>query len=460
MDTIINPQTKRHIQRGGKLHISLVRKGILKTETLGEHSLKYLSVKPTKKESFQSLLKQRDPLYFRRIKRIVPRMPDIRGFKSVEAQASLTPWTIEKRYEALLQDLETLDSASSFGRDNDLKLIEAMNEKDDEKDWGKWYNFSNKEKELLKNQYNAAEFIASYPALSWIMILTIPSFRLWALKYSSPSYQEWVKDVNMREDERITVAEFITDSELLNIVLGPIKLDDNNNYPTYNLLNIASECNNRVLLRYLAINGPQPNRKSVLFFIRGGDVEALKIVLSHKEDNITEKQVIQCIDEAIASGSIPMLEFIRDIHSELIDQNELDSHIIRNVLDNNNILLIQWIEKRGHVFSPKEMIEATTLSCIEPTTIDYLFDSYAINPFLLYEINNNSKESAFMHATGNPRILQHLINKYGALATEEDWNNTLRASKENYEYWREDSAYHVQLYQESINIIEKSHSFL
>lgn len=454
MSTLINPRTKRRIQRGGKTHLTLIQKGILSKETLHDNS--------DESNTFQNLLRKRDPSYFRSIKEIIPRMPDIRVFYSPEALSSLEPWTLEKRYEVLLRDLEGLDAASSLGRDNDVKLVEAMNEKDPDEPLDKWYSFSDKERELLEDDYNAADFVATYPALSWILVVTIPSFRLWALKYSKPSYQKWVRDVNMDEPEAITVSEFITDPDLMKIVLDSVNLDDYSYYPAEHLMDMASSSHNAILLRYLAENGPQTYPTTIWRFIHGGDVEALKIALSRqiKGREMTRKDLGKDIYDALESYNIPMIDFFEEMRGKPLEFDEISETVIANAIEFNKIDFLQWMKTRDFIISPEEIIGAISSHAIKPETVDYLLSTYSLSPFEFHNIEIRYKvredRNAFMSATGNPRILHHLIDKYGKDATEEDWQNALDAAQRDYEYWMKKDP---DTYEKSIQILLHSHTF-
>lgn len=449
MSTILNPKTGRYIKNGSKTHISLIKEGFLNEDSLIE----------SENKSFETLLRERDPEYFDSIKNIIDKMPDIRKFESIEGRLSLSSWTLEKKYEYLLRDLETLDASSYIGRDKDLKFIKIINEKDNFDRMGYSFVLEEKDKELLEDGYNTSEFVELYPALSWILAITVPAFRVWALKYTSKPYQEWIADisrwadnVSMPKKERIAISEFVTNPEIMRILLHSINLDNRNLY------DIATKSKNKTLLRHLAIYGPLPKVTDMWRFVRGGDVDSIKIILNRDKNNeLIKKKLVENIIEA---NNIYMIEFLEELRGKKLMHSEI-LELFKNSLGVDNLYLVEWANKRGYSLHPNEIFEIMSLDHIEPEVIDYLLNYYDISIFKPYYVtsipNIKTFENAFTYSVQNPKVFEYFIHKYGNNIIEENWINALNTAKEGYLYWNNISKNYskAEKYKKSMNIIRK-----
>ena len=147
--------------------------------------------------SYEKQFKEYMPERYKEIKTIVPKMPDIRPFESQEVKSRITEWDDDNRWLHLLLEYQTLNSAKDRGEPDYLALIPiADGISSYEVDVPENYEY------ILENSNNKAMrfFVNTYRAISWLEVMTDPSFRIYALK---GGYYTWLfKMENLSDEER------------------------------------------------------------------------------------------------------------------------------------------------------------------------------------------------------------------------------------------------------------------
>lgn len=150
------------------------------------------------------------PELYEEVEFYVERLPDFRSMKSKEALASLVPWDSRKRWESLLEDLQTFSERNDEFDSLFLDVINAEGE----------------EAPIPQNIYNEItlerlkEFFLTYPYFSWILIMIRPSMRKYAIE---AGYACWLM---LPPEERVKYALYATDRKSLDCLLSDIPLTD------------------------------------------------------------------------------------------------------------------------------------------------------------------------------------------------------------------------------------------
>jgi len=128
--------------------------------------------------SYEQLVQQHDPDFYEKIKNIVPTIPDFRPRDTIEQMKQESQNTWKLIYDELSKQIPE--------GDRDREIVDVVNEESTEK--------------LLKiadNPHRIREFILTYPALSYIMMVSGPPMRQLMI---ASSETQWLDSVDLSDN--------------------------------------------------------------------------------------------------------------------------------------------------------------------------------------------------------------------------------------------------------------------
>lgn len=443
MSYVINPLTKRQIKVGGALYNQLVAKGRIKTETTPESQTDpTIAPRATKTApkapTTEMRLKERDPALYISTKRFIKKMPDVRGFLSQQARASAGPWTDQKRWEYLLDDLERLDASAAVPT-GDTIYVEYLNLFDPDDYDAKWVTSAEGQFELQEKlqelKFEVGGFIARYPALSWLLTRITLQFRSEAI-FATPSYYQWVRDAKLSAHEQEYYPFYINDYEYVKLLLDPVSFQSYRDYPVQEHMREVAERKNIAVLRYLAERLSTGEGHYLHYFVLAGDIPTLKLALKTASNTNTVGKGGRSIylEAAVESGSVEMLRFVETMLDKRMAIEDDFKWAVRSLIDSKSYEMLDLIQQRGYPISLEGIITTFRYASgadhsMDKRMVDYLLKDHSPSERaeIVLEYNEPpTSVSVFTFASElKPSVLQHFLDRYGASASEENWNEML-----------------------------------